>query len=96
MLIVLCCSYGEWYIAEEDNGLSQYILPPDDIGSASVLDVTHTQPVSNEGSLCVGMFVKSPFSSLNWMKIPCRYPVFRAGLICKTKAIRKGELSKFT
>lgn len=84
-------SYSDWYISETNDGLSQYILSYDDIGSTSFLDITHTQPVSNDGSLCVGMFVKSPFLSLNWMKVPCRYPVFRAGVICKMAATPKGS-----
>ena len=50
------------------------------------VNLNNPQPDPNAGSLCSAMATYSPFESTNWIKIPCEYPIFRSGVICKKQA----------
>ena len=50
----------------------------------------YPQPNADVGSLCTGLNGISPFDSLNWAKIPCDYPIFRAGVVCESPAREHG------
>ena len=59
-----------------------------DTVQTGVVNVDLPQPNADVGSLCTAMIFVSPHGSNNWAKIPCDYPMFDAGLICKQKAQR--------
>ena len=48
-----------------------------------LLNIKHRQPSASLADLCTVMMMRSPHGSLNWAKIPCDYPMFRAGVLCK-------------
>ena len=79
---VQCNRYSDWYVPGEKWARSAVT---EDVVK-SVLDVLHLdipQPTNDISSLCTIMAMMSPHESLSWIKIPCDYPVFRAGVICK-------------
>ena len=76
-------SYADWYVPPED--WEQPTVHADTL-VMDLLRLKSPQPNADAGSLCTVMSLVSPFSSLNWFKIPCDYPIFRAGLICKQRA----------
>jgi len=65
----------------------------EDTHIADLVNLDSPQPSADIGSLCTVMIPKTPHGSLNWAKIPCDYPIFRAGTICKTTAspVRDGR-----
>ena len=62
-------------------------IQPDDTPDSDRLQMASAQPVADVGSLCTVIMPMCPFSSLNWGKIPCEYPIFRAGIICERPAV---------
>ena len=76
-------SYSDWYIPPET-----WDTPTVNVDSLEVdlLALKYPQPNADVGSLCTVMMINSPFKSTNWAKIPCDYPIFRAGIICKKPA----------
>ena len=54
---------------------------------SDLLNLKSRQPNADAGSLCTVMIAVNPFGSMNWAKIPCDYPIFRSGLICKYAAL---------
>jgi len=81
----------DWYKRGET--WSQRLMPVDSV-SSDLLQLDHDQPIADVGSLCTVMLPLSPFGSLNWAKIPCEYPIFRAGAICKQHATGKLDLHR--
>ena len=58
-----------------------------------LLSLKLPQPAADVGSLCTVAVLSSPFASMSWAKIPCDYPMFRAGLICKKPAIKTEKVN---
>ena len=58
----------------------------DDTLVKDLLNLKLPQPTADVGSLCTVAVIFSPFAPLNWAKVPCDYPIFRAGLICEKPA----------
>ena len=83
-------SYADWYSPRED--WSQSLFAHDTV-QTNVVNTENPQPNGDVGSLCTAMALVNPHISNNWVKIPCDYPMFDAGLICKRKAI--GAVSTF-
>ena len=81
-------SYTDWYQPTEP--WEAYPLHPSSKAN-DLLYLKNSQPTNDAGSLCTVMINIEPTASTNWAKIPCDYPVFRAGAICKTKGIRTGK-----
>ena len=80
-------SYAEWYQPQPE--WSQPPLTGDTLVT-DLLNLKLPQPAADVGSLCTVAVLSSPFASMSWAKIPCDYPIFRAGLICK-KSTAKTE-----
>lgn len=53
-----------------------------------IVNLRAPQPAADVGSLCAIVINVSPFLPLNWAKIPCDYPIFRSGLMCKKPAVK--------
>lgn len=53
----------------------------------NIVEFSSNQPSFDSSSLCVGALSVSPFAPLNFVKIPCDYPIFRAGVICKKQLL---------
>ena len=63
---------------------------------ANLLNFGHPQPSGDVGSLCIIAILNSPFASMNWAKIPCDYPMLRAGLMCKMPAMKQDQGRSFS
>ncbi len=80
------CSYAEWYQPPPDWS-QPAVMTDTTAGVEDLLNLKSPQPTADVGSLCSVAILTSPFASLNWAKIPCDYPIFRAGLMCKKPAV---------
>ena len=76
-------SYADWY--RPPKPWQQPVVHPDTL-VGHLLQLRSPQPSADLGSLCVVMMATSPHGSLNWAKVPCDYPIYRASLICKKPA----------
>lgn len=76
---------SDWYKPHED--WEQPAVYPDTLVT-DLLYLKDSQPTADAASLCSVMMLSSPFGSTHWAKIPCDYPVFRAGMICKRPGTR--------
>lgn len=83
--IYISDSYSDWYqpVEEWDTPVVHLNTIVTDL-----LNLKNPQPNADVGSLCTVMMTVTPFKSLNWAKIPCDYPIFRSGLICKMPTIK--------
>jgi len=61
-----------------------------------LLDLKHRQPSASLADLCTLMVLRTPHGSLGWAKVPCDYPTFRAGLLCKRPAQGKEGRARFS
>ncbi|CAD5116857.1 DgyrCDS5699 [Dimorphilus gyrociliatus] len=73
-------SYTDWY--KPRNPIEQNIITSDSY-LKDVISFKDPQPTSDAASLCSVMIITNPADNLHWAKIPCDYPIFRAGQICK-------------
>ena len=72
--------YSDWYRPKP--GWKQTPVFEDSF-LPEIVDFDLKQPTADSSTLCSGFLYTSPHESLNWIKIPCDYPLFRAGVICK-------------
>jgi hypothetical protein len=79
-------TYADWYVPKQSWEPSAIL--EDDVG-LNFIDLSKPQPTADVGSLCSGFLANDPFGSLNWVKIPCDYPLFRSGVICEMPAVGK-------
>ena len=78
-------SFTDWYYPKPD--WSQNVLPEDAVeDTINILALGSPHPTADTSALCTIMMNNNPHGSFNWAKIPCDYPIFRTGLICKKKA----------
>ena len=75
--------YAEWYQPPPDWAQSAV---HEDTLVEDLLNLKHRQPSGSLADLCTVMMTRSPHGSLNWAKVPCDYPMFRAGVLCKRPA----------
>ncbi|KAI0226424.1 hypothetical protein LSAT2_023008 [Lamellibrachia satsuma] len=75
--------YAEWYQPPPDWAQSAV---HEDTSMADLLNLKHRQPSGSLADLCTVMMTRSPHGSLNWAKVPCDYPMFMAGVLCKRPA----------
>ena len=79
-------SYADWYVPKQP--WAPKAITDDSLGF-DFIDFNKPQPTADVGSLCTGFFANDAFGSMNWVKIPCDYPLFRSGLICEKPAAGK-------
>lgn len=79
----LFSSYADWYKPPSNGGQPAIHA---DTKDAHLFQLGSGQPSADQGSLCVVMMTTSPHASLSWAKIPCDYPISKAGMICKKRA----------
>ncbi|KAI0232930.1 hypothetical protein LSAT2_016795 [Lamellibrachia satsuma] len=75
--------YADWYEPPPD--WSQSALHEDSI-IKDLLNLKYRQPSASFANLCTVLVSRSPHGSLNWAKVPCDYPMFQVGLLCKRPA----------
>ncbi|KAK2192053.1 hypothetical protein NP493_40g08028 [Ridgeia piscesae] len=81
--------YSDWYEPAPD--WAQPAVAVDTV-ITDLLDLKHRQPSASLADLCTLMVLRTPHGSLGWAKVPCDYPTFRAGLLCKRPAQGKEEV----
>ena len=74
------CSYADWY-KPQPKWAQDPLVPDDEL--ADIVNFDIPQPTSDITSLCTGFVPQSSSDSMRWIKIPCDYPLFAAGVICK-------------
>jgi hypothetical protein len=87
-------AFSDWYQPPEE-----WEQPPvfPDTQVQDILHLTARQPIADSASLCTVLMMKSPFASSSWVRVPCDYPIFRAGVICeKPAAMQQGVYSLFS
>ena len=84
--LVFPFSFADWYVPNER--WEQGLLQEETIGN-DFINVDSPQPAADDVLLCTAMVPVSPFGSLNWVKVPCDYPMFISGLICEKPAKSK-------
>ena len=83
-------SYADWYIPQK--AWQQPMFEDESIGM-EFINLKNPQPTADVGSLCGAMVLNNPFASTHWVKIPCEYPLFRAGCLCKKPATGRYNLN---
>ena len=73
-------SYADWYKPRPQ--WTQDPIIADDVLS-DIIDFDIPPPTADIASMCTGFLSQSSSESMNWIKIPCDYPLFAAGVICK-------------
>ena len=81
---VLSFSYSPWF---EPGAVWQQSIIHSDSVLPNIVEFSSKQPSADTASRCVGMLSQSPFAAPSFIKIPCDYPIFRAGVICKKPAL---------
>ena len=74
------CSFASWFQPAAD--WQQKVVHSDSV-LVNIVSFDSNQPSADSSSLCVGALSVSPFKPMSYVKIPCDYPMFRAGVICK-------------
>ena len=82
--------YGDWYKPRPK--WFQTSIPRDGL-LTEIVDYDMPQPTTDSASLCTGFLPYSSSHSMNWLKIPCDYPLFTAGVICKQEVYRNEEVN---
>lgn len=86
-MILASNSYADWF--KPQPAWAQAPITGDST-LPTIINFDVAQPILDSASLCAGALPISPFGSMNYVKIPCDFPLYRAGLICKKTLFSNG------